>query len=221
MGFLQPHPGRKLLLDYAERLVDGTPLMPAATRHVARCGRCRHEINAMARSLRFSSKAGDIEPSRDLTARILLAAKSQQRHREVRRHRVALYSVRFAAAAMVLIVTAFLVQRDVATPAPAAAAPVENASFMTNPMISAVTVAAPSAEEELLERAVLAAPYWQPKNAREKAQLRAIQAMESDISEALAMYRRNPGLARAAEVVNTNRQRQSEALKELFVERTL
>ena len=220
MGLLQPHLSQKALLDYAERLVDGTPAMPAAARHVARCAKCRQEVNAKARSLRFASEAGTVEPSRDLTARILLAAKSHQRHREVRRHRVALYAVRVGAAAAVLLVTAVIVQRDVAAPAPAVAAPVvEDAAFSAKPTI--VPVSEPSAEEELLERAVLSAPYWQPKSAREQAQLRAIQAMDNDISEAMALYRRNPGLARAAEVVNTNRKRQSEAMKELFVERTL
>lgn len=222
MGFLQPHLSHKALLDYAERLVDGTHAMPAAARHVARCAKCRQEVNAKARSLRFAAMAGAVAPSRDLTARILLAAKSHQRHREVRRHRVALYAVRFSAAAAVLLVTAVIVQRDVAAPAPAVAAPVFDEAFNNpKPTISAVPVSAPSAEEELLERAVLSAPYWQPKSAREKAQLRAIQAMDSDISEAMALYRRNPGLARAAEVVNSNRKRQSEAMKELFVERTL
>lgn len=222
MGFLQPHLSHKALLDYAERLVDGTHAMPAAARHVARCAKCRGELNAKARSLRFASKAGAVEPSRDLTARILLAAKSHQRHREVRRHRVALYAVRVGAAAAILLVAAILVQPDVTAPAPAVAAPViEETPFSAKPSVSAVPVSAPSAEEELLERAVLSAPYWQPKSAREQAQLRAIQAMDSDISEAMALYRRNPGLARAAEVVNTNRKRQSEAMKELFVERTL
>jgi hypothetical protein len=61
-----------------------------------------------------------------------------------------------------------------------------------------------------------------PRNLREWQQTRAVLALDADLAAARAALQRNPGCERASRVVNSNIQRQAQALKTLYyVERSL
>src|SRR5690606_25943776 len=83
---MQRHPAKHELLAYAECAVNGQPLSAQIGGHIARCRPCWDEVDAMRRTLRVASVGAGLEPSRDLTAQILLAAK-KARSEESRRQR--------------------------------------------------------------------------------------------------------------------------------------
>ena len=50
---------------------------------------------------------------------------------------------------------------------------------------------------------------------------RVVSAMDADIAAAVAALERNPGNVRASHIVHANLERQAQALRSLYVERTL
>jgi hypothetical protein len=73
------HPTRQQLLDHAESLaLRGAPVSASLAGHVQRCARCRGEVARIRESIDVTAAAGPLEPSRDLTAQILLAAQQKQ-----------------------------------------------------------------------------------------------------------------------------------------------
>jgi hypothetical protein len=55
----------------------------------------------------------------------------------------------------------------------------------------------------------------------ERQHRRTVLALDADLSAALVALRENPGCRRAGDLVNANLQRQAQALKKLYVERSL
>ncbi|MFP4500328.1 MAG: hypothetical protein ACLFTT_04955 [Candidatus Hydrogenedentota bacterium] len=73
------HPTRQQLLAHAESLADrNAPVSASLAAHVQRCERCRREVARIRESIDLAAAAGPLEPSRDLTAQILIAAQQEQ-----------------------------------------------------------------------------------------------------------------------------------------------
>ena len=75
------HPDNQSLLIYAEGLVDNQASFEAAiVTHLKTCDLCQQKVHEMCESMLLVNEIDDIEPMGDLTASILLAAKSSPRH---------------------------------------------------------------------------------------------------------------------------------------------
>ena len=77
---MKSHPRKHELMDYAENLVDNRAAISARmAAHIAACPACLAEVEAIRTSLEFARNAPEIEPSNDLTAQILIAARDARR----------------------------------------------------------------------------------------------------------------------------------------------
>ena len=236
MNIPRRHPSKSDLMALAEFGIDrggaaDRALLPVkVAAHVSECADCAREVEGMKRSLQFSAQCVPMEAPRRLTASILLAARNARRvaGRRLLRYRSLLRvskGVSVAAAALVVIHLAD-------TSRPSAVAPtVEQASVVpTSPPNSA-----PSAEleqpagamqevidiERILRGAVADSYTRQPRSPRETRLRRTMQSLDADISVALKEGERNPALARAGQVVQSNRRRVTEEIKSWYVERPL
>lgn len=227
---IRRHPARQELLAYAETLVDRSGSLPATLgAHVAACAQCRGEVNAMRASLAFTAQAQALEPSEDLTASILLEARNirKQQDRSRKRHSVAMTAFRGLGYAAVLALVSVSTFSLVLGNPNEASAPEQSAAN-----VDAYTPASPEeavATADLLEKAAedvraLSAAVGDgptPQTLREWEQLRAVNAMDADLSAALEALARNPGNTRAADVVQSSLRRQAETLRNLYTDRNL
>ncbi|MEK7792993.1 MAG: hypothetical protein AAB353_00610 [Candidatus Hydrogenedentota bacterium] len=221
------HPSEARLFEYAEALLDGGPLPKALGGHVAACSVCRARVESVRASLAYAGNSRELEPSREMTARILLTARNERRRNDARAMRqVVLRRASKVAGVAAFAIVATLTYRSVMSAPALAQAPAiveQTAASTVDSTVFAdrvATLSASSAEETVLSGAVMAS-YWQPRRPLEKAQLRAVKELEDDISEALEAVQENPGLARAASVVSSARQRRADTMKALFVARSL
>ncbi len=220
------HPGKHELFAYAEALVDSATAVPARqAAHVAKCRRCAREVAAMRQSLEFVGRAPALEPSADLTARILIGAQKARRAahaREARRHMVFALLKGAACAAGIVFVAAVYFSAALQPPQgkTAVARSAAPAKRVENPLPSIDSIREAVAEVATLEAAV-SAPSDQPLSLWERERRRAVRALDADIAAALAALERNPGCRRATDLVSTNVQRQAETLRDLYIERSL
>ena len=174
-------------------------------------------------TLRAALQGQAIEPSREFTARVLLAAKTERgivMKRRARAHSIRTFakSVGYAAGLVVVAGAWF----------GAASNSVDAGSLATAAAKPTVAVAAPSPEEiqkaaaqiQTLAAAVNAVAS-EPKSLREMQHRRVARALDADLMEALAALERNPGCERASNVVTLNLKRQAQTWKALYLERTL
>ncbi len=220
---MKRHPSKRELLSYAESLVDtGSTISAAIVSHVAECSSCLAEVNAMRASFEFCMEAAPLEPSTELTAGILLAAR--QARQEVR-------SRSFAQR-----VRPYIPMRAIRTAAYAAGALLVGAvglmaaTYTSNPPVQVTTVNLPvsetspdvlrktSAEIEMLAEAV-GTPSKTPPSLTEREHRRSVSAVSADIEAARAALERNPGCARASRIMDKSLQRKAQALKAVYVER--
>lgn len=222
---MQRHPVKHELLSYAESLVGGRPIPAELGRHVARCQACAAEVAAMRESLRVAAAAKTLEPSREFTARVLLAAKNERvstrRHRSRMRSALAV-AKGFGYAASLVAVSAWWFTAASVT-APAAAAPVAEAP-------QPVAMAAQPSPEEVREvaaqiqtfAAAVGALDGQPVSLRELQHRRMALALNADLAEALSALAQNPGCERANDLMTTTLRRQAKNWKNLYLlERSL
>lgn len=222
---MQRHPVKHELLSYAECLLGGRPIPADLGRHVARCPVCAAEVEAMRYTFRLTAEAAKLEPTRDFTARVLMAAKSErvatQRHRS--RMRSALRAAKglgYAAGLVLASTLWFSAASEVSTP-------VTLEARASEPAPAAAAEASP---EELNKAATLAQMYaaavgsfdGQPASERELQYRRMALALNEDLLEAWAALERNPGCERASDVVTTTLRRQAKTYQQLyFYERSL
>ncbi len=224
------HPPRQELVAYAESLVDRSSSVSAfLAAHVSACPRCTAEVRAIRASLEFTASAPAPEPSGDLARQILAGA------REVRlktpettsRKGPTLAGTVFRGAVYVTATAALAVltfgmavntgdggtaARHALQPAPQTA----QAAIMVSPE----SIRRKTGAIERLAAAVSRTDS-PPRTLREWERRRAVEGVSQDLSAAMAALQRNPGCARADEMVRTHLDRQVNGLRDLFVERTL
>lgn len=219
------HPTRQELAGYAEALADARPLPAALAAHVSGCAECASEVKAIRASFEFTSALPELEPSSELTTRILLEARAKRR--EVQR------VARTGASPVWMALRAGACAASVA-----AVSFLSFGAFLSLPTVDAqakgrVRVDEPAdsaASQEALRRAVdqvkalsaaVAASAGNPADAREQERRRAAQAMAEDILAAQKALNRNPYCLRAADLFQASLQQQAETLRQLYIERSL
>ena len=221
------HPNKQQLLAYAESLVgNASPICGATAVHVGRCAKCKAELEAIRATLCVTHAALDLEPSREFTANIVLAARHERQAIDRRWARFAAagtFARGLAFASSIAAVAGLVYTLDLTKAAPrgeiapqaqAATPPVHTEMYPYQaPQL-------PSHAEEVLTAAIMS-PKWQPQTHREKQQLRKVQVMGDDMSAAQAALARNPYSLRATQVVNTAREQRVQEMKSLYVERSL
>ena len=222
--FKGAHPTTEELFSHAESLLAGRVMLTSrVARHAVECDVCRDEIDSMCTSLEFVGDAEMLEPARDSRATVLLALKSIQTPagaRAVRNRPPSPIVKGVAIAACVLMAFSTLLHPSTAGtpsvdfPAAGIGQDVRQAGLSIEALSQLTT------EEELLG-AALSSPVWAPGSRWERAQLRALAELESDIEEALDALGNNPALARASSVISANRERKVVTLKDLYANRNL
>lgn len=219
------HPSRQELAGYAECLADGRPISAAIGAHVSTCAQCAAEVKAVRSSFEFTATLPELEPTTELTTRILLEARAKRGEAQRERRGWASplwFATRAAAcAASVALVSFFSFGAFLSMPVHGAGGPA--ASRGADP-------AAAAASQEALRRAVdqvkalstaVASSAGNPSDARELERRRAAQAMAEDIAAAKVALDRNPYCLRAADLFQASLQRQAETLRQLYIDRSL
>jgi len=220
---MKRHPAKNELMYYAESLVARRPIPAQLGGHIAGCRECQAEVAAIQSSLSFVHDAPQFEPTADFTQQLLMAARSERlvarQKSGFRPLRALVRTAGYAAAVgLVCVVSYGTALHSVALhgePAPGAAsvAPVP-------PALSPEAIAKAMAEIQALLPA-LSLPSKTPPSLWELEHRRAVHALSRDIEAARAALERNPGCDRATRIVDSNLQRQAQALKALYVERSL
>lgn len=227
------HPTRAKLFTYAEHVANGTVVDASEVAcHVASCDRCDAEVRAMVQSFTVLDTVPHLEPSRRVTAGILLAARHERHQRQVRavRYRkVVRVSKGLSVAAAAAVLVQFAVRYD--APKPTFEPAVIPAGF-TLPVQEVVTASQTAAQlpeptlrttpaEAILREAVSSAPA-QLRTGYEERTRRTLQALDADIHAASQEIMRNPAMAaRAKQVMMSSQRRISEELRDYFAERPL
>lgn len=220
---MKRHPGKHELFAYAESLVDRRSALSAKTGgHLASCPACKTEVEGIRRSLTFLREAPELQPSNELTRRILLAAQSERRAMQARARgplpfRV-LKAVAYAAAILVVSAVCFSAALNTSARAPEGYAAV--ATQPASPSLSPEAIRKATTEIQTLASAVNA-PSKKAPNPWELERRRAVHALNDDLEAAKAALERNPGCQRASRLVDTNLQRQAQTLRDLYVDRSL
>jgi len=223
---IRRHPARRDLVAYAETLVDGrAPVSAAMAAHVAGCPQCTAEVKAVRSSLELTASAPALCVSNTLTAQILMRAQQESRAQESvrRRHSTAMMAVKsvvYVSGMAAVIVLVFSLALDEARGHEGGASPLRLAVAAGQDEGGAVPSTFDAAAFDKLSAAVRLGPS-RPQSPREREHWRAVSALDADIEAAMRALERNPGCARASRMVEANRQRQAEALRSLYIERTL
>lgn len=220
------HPGKHELMTYAESLAGkGGALSVKTGGHVAGCKACQAEVDGMRGSLEFIHSAPDLEPTADFTKQLLLAAQNERKLLRQRRGRQAVISIAkgLSYAAGILVVGAVCFG--------AALTGGSNGDMTVHAAVRPDQAAADGGiSPEVLRQAaaevqtLVAALSFQPKTPPSPWEIeyrRAAQALGADIEAARAALERNPGCARATQLIGSHLQRQAQTLKALYAERSL
>jgi hypothetical protein len=223
------HPPRQELVAFAESLVDRSSSVSAfLAAHVSSCPRCTAEVRAIRASLEFTASAAAPEPSGDLARQILAGAREARLQTpETGRRHPSLAGVLFRAAVYVTATAALAVLTfgmavntgNGGAPSRAALRPAPQAAQSPETVSPEAIRRKTGAIEQLA--AAVSRTDSPPRTLREWERRRAVEGVSQDLSAALAARERNPGCARANEMVRTHLDRQVNGLRDLFVERTL
>lgn len=217
------HPSKLELLAYAEGLVDGHGISTATARHVATCKDCAKEVADIRSSIEFTASADELSPSDDLTSQILVAARTERHVQRRARGKTPLIMLKgFAYAAGIVALSTFYFSYALGgAPASSPEMRVSAAPRTVSTGPSPEEIRKATTEIHTLAAAVGSRPSA-PRNLREWQQTRAVLALDADLAAARAALQRNPGCERANRIINSNIQRQAQALKTLYyVERSL
>jgi anti-sigma factor RsiW len=216
------HPPRHELVAYAESLVDRSSSVSAfLAAHVNSCPRCTAEVRAIRASLEFTASASAPEPSGDLARQILAGAREVRLQApETGRRHPSLAGTVFRAAVYVTATAALAVLTfGMAVGAGEGGAPSHRALQPAPQTAQAPETVSPDTIKRLA--AAVSRSDGPPRTLREWERRRTVEGVSQDLSAAMAALDRNPGCARADEMVRTHLDRQVSGLRDLFVERTL
>jgi len=218
------HPAKAELLALAESAVDhGIAVSAKTAAHVAECDTCAAEVEAMRATVAFVAESPALEPSSAQTSAILLAAKEQRRRSGTRANvRGALSALGrgIGYAAAVAVMTALCFGAALGQGAPGKAAPLcaRAGSVEAAPDDEHIDKVATDIQTLAADLRAASSRRMSPEEA---AHRKAALALDADIAEALAALERNPGFARANDMVSSNLQRQAERLRTLYAARKL
>ena len=212
---------------YAERLVGAAgPVSARVARHLSECARCRAEVEAMAGSLSYADDAGLLEPSKRLTASLLLAAKAERLGTSPAfdsfefRPRLAWGAVTATVVALAAVVSYTLQDGADALGAERPVSPPQDVQLFNAAILPFNLKASPATGAELLTKA--AGVLGQaPKSRWEREQQRKIRMLSEHIAAGLERLDRNPASLRAKEVVDSNGPLLLETLTVYYAERSL
>jgi hypothetical protein len=219
------HPTRYELLAYSEALETGQGISTELGRHVTACPSCSAEVRALRDSLALVRAAVDLEVPRDLTDQIIEAARAERRAQERTRTRVrTMVSVAkgLAFAAGIVLVSALsfrtaLADRPGSSPA-VHRADGSSSMFAANPSPEEIRSAA---GRIATFASAVSARSTVPRNSIDLRNARTVAALDADLTVVRAALERYPGSERAHRLMQSNLQRQAQALKTLYVEQTL
>jgi hypothetical protein len=181
-------------------------------------------VGAIRSSLEFVVSAQGLEPSQDLSNRILEAGHAARRadQQAQRRLRVAVSLAKGAAFAAGLVMVATVSFRAALSDEAASTPPTR-----TSVARSARPVG-PSPEEirrAAVEIQTFAAAFGArgiaPRSLEELRHARTVAALDADLAAMRTALERYPGSERATRLMNANLQRQAKALKTLYMEQSL
>ncbi len=213
-------------MELAEIMVDRRAAVPQQlAAHVSACPWCAKEFRAMRASLEFMRAAPALKANPANTQQTLLHARQmrdQRTQREQRRMRWLQFSEGVACAAVLLLLAAgvFSIALQEAAPVKPPVAQPQVQAAVTDPGPTIESIRQAAAEVKTLSEAVRLASET-PEDAHAREHRRALRAMDADVSAALTALERNPGCARAASIADANLKRQAQALRSLYLERTL
>jgi hypothetical protein len=219
---MRRHPGRSILMDYAESLVDRQSTVSAMVgAHVTSCPRCTKEVQAIRGSLDFVASADTLNVPVDLAPQILMRVKSQDLTAPPRRS----WNFAYAAVLLLMVGLAYLVFLQPSLNDTTQGQDGADAMQHAPQQMAIVGPSIDAAQQILAEVRTLSKAVWQGSETtlspEEREHRRAVETLDADISAAMNALKRNPGSARAAEVVLANLTRQAEILRTLYVERNL
>jgi len=219
------HPARHELAGYAEALADKRPLDATVAAHVMGCSACAAEVQAIRASFEFTAALPELEPTAELTTRILLEARARrtEAQRVLREGTSPLwFTLRATVCSAALGVFAlFTFGAFLSLPTP---------GLRGTSTARGADPAAATAGQEALRRAVeqvkalstaVTAKNTDGTGVLERERRRAAQAMAQDIAAAKVALDRNPYCLRAADLFQASLQRQAETLRQLYIERSL
>jgi hypothetical protein len=227
------HPGKYELLAYAESLTDDcSSISVRIAGHVARCPRCQAEVEGARTSLSVLRLSPYIDPSDDSTLRLLKAARAERRRFQQQAARstarmsvhntgawTVLKGLGYAAGILVVSALCFgvaLGSRSQVIATSSVLARQDAGKDQPSPEALRKT----TAEIQALVAAV-SSPSKNPPSALEIERWRAVSALNTDLEAARSALARNPGCERALRVMDSNLQRQAQALRALYAERSL
>lgn len=218
------HPSREDLLAYAESLVDqGAPVSSALAAHVTACKRCSAEVREIRESLDFTASAQELEPSKDLTAQILLAVQSKKRPgMHWRIPGAARAAAAIALTGFALAPGLFWFQYVLAPPdaAPAARAPAAQEDTTPVRRVTGPERRARDLNIRRLSDALTAVPEARQHPAEQRLR-RIAGAAAEDAAIARDALRRNPGSLRARQALDQALEAREAALRTLYLVQTL
>ncbi len=215
------HPSKPELLAYAEGLVDGRGISATTARHITTCPVCSREIAEIRASIEFTASAHDLDPAEDSISQILIAARSERKAtRRARGGAPMLVLKGLSYVAGVAIVSAIVFKAGLGSSHAAGISLSAGAVRATSASVSAEELRKATAQIETLTAAVGARPDA-PQTYRVWQQAREVLALDAEMAAARAALQQNPSSERASKVMNSNLKRQANALKSLYVERSL
>lgn len=219
---MRRHPAKHELLDYAESLVDGRAISAQLGGHITRCATCMAEVAAMQATLRVASAAPRLEPSRELTAQILLAAKNERGIQQVKRTRRAAFfrAVRAMgyAASLLIVGTVWF--------SAASEKPAKSSTPTVMPATKSLVVVAPSTDEiqkatARIQTFAQAVGTTQGATLADLQHRRVASVLDEDLTAAAAALQRNPGCVQAGRLITETLQQRVQVLQNYWTERTL
>ena len=220
-------PNQGQMLDYVESLVDRKPVPSSIAGAVSASEDTASEARAMRDTLEFLSNTPDIEPSGDLTRRILLEARDARRpeRQAAFRRASALQAIlggTVYVGAMSFVCLVVFSAAVYSPPEPEGSRGVETSAVLeADAGFSAESLQDTADEVRVLSAVVGREPSSASASPDSWRHMRAISAMDADIIAALEALERNPGCDRATKVVYSSLQRQADSLREVYVERKL
>ncbi|MCP4641971.1 MAG: hypothetical protein GY851_16130 [bacterium] len=218
------HPSRQDLMAHAEALEGGHRISAEMARHLSHCATCTADVEGMRQSLQFVASAPALEPRSQLTNQILAAARSERRaerraHSRVKNVVVVAKGLAFAAGLVIVSTMSF---RTALGDSSRAGANVFEAVAVDNVGDSASQDALLKAASEVRTfAAAVGAREFKPSSVEEWCYARTVLAVNADLTAVRAALQLNPDSERANQLMSANLHRQAQALKTLYVERSL
>ena len=224
---IRSHPSNNDLFAYAESLESGKgPVAAHVARHISECAPCRAEVKAMADSLHYVDDAERLEPSKRLTASLLLAAKAERLGTSSTfdsaefQPRLAWGAMTVAVVGLAAVLSYALQDATVTTELAGPISMPDEIQHLNAAVLPFNLTTSPTPKADILTKATEALSQA-PKSRWEKEQHRKIRMLSEHIAAGLERLDKNPANVRAKEVVESSGPLLLETLTTYYAERSL